>query len=166
MDGKGRVDPIEAYLSHRDANSRPGLGLEKKGKKKAKDRNKSLVPEDEQDQKDTVIDLIHSLVDTDKVVGKNKTAREIEPIKVKIDVANKQQANKTLAKLQSDLDKAQKEYMHAKEAHRRNRGTPLENQFTVKLKSAATQLDNAKKQFNQISNHVKQEKERKDMYTF
>jgi ribosomal protein S20 len=102
-------------------------------------------------------------MDTDK----DSTTKEKEILrKVKIEVSNKQQTNKTLAKLQSDLDKAQKEYIHAKEAHRRNQGTLLEKQFSIKLKSATTQLDSAKKQLNQISNHVKKEKERKDMYTF
>lgn len=120
----------------------------------------------EETQKSTTLTLMDSLLDTSKNAKNTNDREERDLTKIKVEFKSKQEANKTLSKLQADLGNAQKEYIHAKEAYRRNSNSPMEKQFSTKLKSASTQLEKAKKQFNQVSNYVKQEKRKKDMYTF
>lgn len=158
---------MEAHLGQQGINSRPGLGLKRKNKKKAKSKdNSSLAVSTEETTKSTTLTLMDSLLGTSEN-KKDTSKREVEDqTRVKVEFKSKQEANRALSKLQKDLDQAQKEYIHAKEAYRRNSNSPLEKQFSTKLKSATANWEKAKKEFNQVSNYVKQEKRKKDMYTF
>lgn len=167
LKGEGRVDPVEAHLGQQGVNSRPGLGLKRKNKKKAKSKtNLSVAETTEETKKSTTLTLMDSLLGSSENV-KDTSKRELEDqTRVKVEFKSKQEANRALSKLQKDLDQAQKEYVNAKEAYRRNCNSPMERQFSTKLKAATAKWENAKKEFNQVSNFVKQEKRKKDMYTF
>lgn len=145
MKGEGRIDPIEVK-PYSNQQNRPGLGLKNKKKKPAV--NKNTPTQD-------IFNLVNTLLDTKKVDSS-----------VPIKTATRQQTNQTMAKLQSLLDKTQQEYLNATDAFRRNKGSPMENQFSTKLKNVTSRLQDLKRQMYQLEGHVKREKERQNMYTF
>lgn len=164
MDGEGRVDPIKAkpYVNQQssDINSRPGLGLKEVGPKKKKEATQQSKVEIEELG---MFGLMNSLLGGEDKKDEKKSTTNISSSNTKI---KSQEINQKIAVLQSQLDKAQKEYVHATEAYRRNKSSLLEKQFAEKLKSAASQFDTLKKQMDQVQRHAKAAKEKKDMYTF
>lgn len=154
--GEGQVEPVQAYKSRRNENDRPGLGLGKEPKKK-KGKKKQVV----EDEEDDMFGLMNSLLDPKKAPPEHKPS-----IPKVIKFKNEREANQAVAKLQTDVNKAQAEYVHATEAYRRNKGSPMESQFRTKLKTATNKLEGLKKELSRIQHHVKQTKEKKDMYTF
>lgn len=165
MDGEGRVNPIEAkpYVNQQssDINSRPGLGLKEVGPKKKK-KEATQQPKVEKEELD-MFGLMNSLLGGEDKKDEKKSTTNISSSNTKI---KPQEINQKIAVLQSQLDKAQKEYVHATEAYRRNKSSLLEKQFAEKLKSATSQFDTLKKQMDQVQRHAKAAKEKKDMYTF
>lgn len=160
MEGEGRVEPVQAYTGRRrNENSRPGLGHEekKKSKKKPKKKKEQEVVEEEDD----MFGLMNSLLGSD-------TRAPTTPVSKPKNITFKsgREANQAIAKLQSQVNKAETEYIRAAEAYRRNKGSPMEAQFRTKLKSTTNNLESLKKELSQLQRHVKQAKEKKDMYTF
>ena len=79
---------------------------------------------------------------------------------------NEKEAYKAIAKLQDEMNKAQLGLSNAKAAYKRNKGTFNEDLFSIKLKDAAAHLDVVTTELKKLQRHVKQTKEKQDMYTF
>ncbi|KAI7901009.1 uncharacterized protein BX663DRAFT_515994 [Cokeromyces recurvatus] len=161
IQGQGRVEPVEAnkvYSSRSQYHeNRPGLGLvSKKGIQKRKKKEKVKEGAEE-------IDMF-SMMNT--LLGKQSQEDNIKQKSTIIKSLNEKQANQTIAKLQSKLDKAELNYIHAKEALRRNKGSPMESQFKTKLKNANHTFETLKNEMSELQRHVKRTKEQKEMYTF
>ncbi|KAG2202886.1 hypothetical protein INT47_008918 [Mucor saturninus] len=149
--GEGRVDPIDTRPYSKQW-QRDGLGHRKENpnkKKKPTDKKKTV-----QDNTD-MFAMVNTLLDT----------KETGP-SVPKNTATRRQTNQTKAELQSRLDKAEKEYIDATEAYRRNKQSPMKDQFGTKLKNATSKLQDLKKLTDKLDGHVRREKEKKDMYTF
>ncbi|KAI8646908.1 hypothetical protein BD408DRAFT_439710 [Parasitella parasitica] len=162
LDGKGRLEPIEARpYAGNSLDQRPGLGHKKKTKQPRQKTSKDPCKTDQQG--DDMFGLMNSLLG-------NQPSNQEKPGTTAQKRLNKstsaRQANQTRAKLQTKLETAKIEYSHATEALRRNKGTPMEAQFRNKLKTATDQYTRLGKQLADIDNQVKRTKQQKDMYTF
>ncbi|RCI04817.1 hypothetical protein CU098_010070 [Rhizopus stolonifer] len=161
VDGSGRVNPVQVQpytmgkpKFHGIDNSRPGLGLQNKPKQTKKEAKKK-----QRDQPIDMFGFMNTLLDQQK---KPAPESSVKPINLK----DTRQTNQTIAKLRANVEQAQTNYIHAGEAYRRNKGSPMENQFRTRLKDATHQYENLKKQLDQLETQVKRTKEKKDMYTF
>ncbi|KAI8981990.1 hypothetical protein BDF20DRAFT_818623 [Mycotypha africana] len=179
--GEGRVEPIQAkpygkirFLKGGDQ-SRPGLGLnhtkenEERGKAKRNKQKKAKqqqAKEKEKAEDETdMFTFMNTLLKEDETKAVKPKAETTAERKAKTP-KDAREANQMIAKISSDVDKAQYNYVHANEAYRRNKGTPFETQFHTKLKAATQTLQALKKQKADLERHAKATKAKKDMYTF
>ncbi|KAI8367949.1 hypothetical protein EDC96DRAFT_143031 [Choanephora cucurbitarum] len=159
--GHGRINPIEAkpYLDKKHKgygadNSRPGLGMQQKPKKLAQNK-KGKAQE---------LDMFGWM---DNLLSQPQESEETIPKSVKsFASSDTRQTNQNISKLRSSADRARAEYIHANEAYRRNKGSPVEDHFIKRLKETTHKYENLKKQLAELETHVKRTKEKKDMYTF
>ncbi|KAI9471865.1 MAG: hypothetical protein EXX96DRAFT_339169 [Benjaminiella poitrasii] len=161
--GQGRIEPVEAnkvYTSQHHGN-RSGLGsVSQKAISKKKTKEKTKAKQEERDEEVDMFNLMNTLLE-----GNSDKAKDKSPAKA-VKTLNTKQANQTIAKLQSKLDIAQSDYVHAKEALRRNTGSSLEGQFRTKLKNATHILETLNNEMSGLQRHVKRTKEQQEMYTF
>ncbi|KAI8981038.1 hypothetical protein BDB01DRAFT_795092 [Pilobolus umbonatus] len=140
--GQGRIEPVE--VNQHSQGDKPGLGF------RAKKLEKKIKKKKEEEEVD-MFGIMNSL---------------LAPPPPKIDVKKKSVSTQPIAKLQSEVDRLHAEYIHASESYRRNKSTSLAYQFKMKLKKVHEQLEEAKKELHDRQKHIKQSKERQDMYTF
>ncbi|KAI8883059.1 hypothetical protein K501DRAFT_333581 [Backusella circina FSU 941] len=167
VSGQGRLEPIEAQLNvkgkHRQSNSnmnRPGLGLTfKKQPKKKKNKEKAVEKEEEVD----MFGFMDTLLSNKQFKQPEKPSSSSSP---SVLPSTHREANKSLAKLQSNIESTQIEYNSAVAAVRRNKGKPMERQFQAKLEKISISLADLKNQANALNGHVKRKRERESMHTF
>ncbi|RCH87637.1 hypothetical protein CU097_008083 [Rhizopus azygosporus] len=151
LQGQGRVEFVQE--TKYGQTGRPGLGFEKQ-KPKKKTKPKMIAKE-----KNDVFSYMNSILEPVKKSTKVPEGSAPKP-------TNEKEAYKAIAKLQDEMNKAQLGLSNAKAAYKRNKGTFNEDLFSTKLKDAAAHLDVVTTELKKLQRHVKQTKEKQDMYTF
>lgn len=124
--GEGRVDPINVKPYSKQW-QRHGLGSH--GKRKPVKKKK--LPQDNTD----IFNTVNNLLGTDESLSSLPVYK-----------GTRQQKRQIKAKLQTELDKTEKECMDSTEAYRQNK----QSQFATKLKNATSKLQDLKKLMNQL----------------
>lgn len=170
------MEPVEARPYQRKgavrdsaSDQRPGLGSLHTAKRK---KVKQEPPEERQ----TIFDFMDSLINTkveERTIPSSSSSlsKKIKPSQKtsstmfagQMDV---KAANRTLAKLQTEIASVSNQLAKAIEAIQRNRGTATENQFRSKAKAVAKKLEDLKLEASTLQNSIKQAKDREKMISF